>query len=242
MADADASFPNYIVYAEGESIPPVDPEDIKRMRPRVRIDTNGWSWLQDPQPVLSPGANITAVERRCTMIHPMTICRLLAPWQHGEEFDDAVFRVAATFPVRELKHKYSCTIAGDERFGFDPNAFVQRLIEETGISHVWEPVSTKVSGDKRIFGVDGEEIPGQDPDTLAKRQTRQLLWGIWSRFSNWDDLLPHLDKEQVAALFADFLMNNMDLVRQVEASFRAGTGGGRFDLLTELERRAQGGV
>jgi hypothetical protein len=42
-------------------------------------------------------------------------------------------------------------IAGDERFGFDPNAFVQRLIEETGISHVWEPVSIKVSEDGRTF-------------------------------------------------------------------------------------------
>jgi hypothetical protein len=130
-------------------------------------------------------------------------------------------------------------IAGDERFGFDPNAFVQRLIEETGISHVWEPVSTKVSGHKRIFCVDGKESPGQDPDTLAKRQTRQLVWGIWSRFSNSSDLLSHLDKEQVAALFADFLMDNIDLVRQVESSFRAGTGGGPVDLLAELERRAQ---
>jgi len=40
-----------------------------------------------------------------------------------------------------------------------------------------------------------------------------------------DDLLSHLDKKQVAGLFADFLMDNIDLVRQIESSFRAGNGG-----------------
>ena len=54
-----------------------------------------------------------------------------------------------------------------------------------------------------------------------------------------DDLLSHLDKKQVAGLFADFLMDNIDLVRQIESSFRAANGGGPVDLLTELEQRAQ---
>jgi len=57
--------------------------------------------------------------------------QLLAPWHHGEELDDAVFRVAATFPMRALRD--GCyMIAGDELYGYDPNAFVQRLMEETG--------------------------------------------------------------------------------------------------------------
>jgi hypothetical protein len=59
--------------------------------------------------------------------------QLLAPWHQGVELHEAVFRIAATFPLRYLKHK-SYMIPGDEHFGFDPNAFVQRLIEETGIS------------------------------------------------------------------------------------------------------------
>jgi hypothetical protein len=238
MANPDVH--RFKTYADGESIPPVDPEDIKRMRPRVRIDTNGWSWLQDIHAVLSPGADFSAVESRCGMIRALTIYKLLAPWQHGEEFDDAVFGVAATFPLRELKHKSSYMVPGDERFGFDPNVFVQRLIEETGISHVWEPVETKVSGGKRIFGVGGE-VPGQDPDTLAKRQARELVWDIWKRFSHLDELLAHqADSKVVAALFADFLMDNIDLVRKLESSFRAGNGGGPVDLLIELERKAQG--
>jgi hypothetical protein len=62
-------------------------------------------------------------------------------------------------------------------------------------------------------------------------------------------VLSHRDKEQasevVATFFADFLMDNIDLVREVEASFMAGNGigpfDGRLDLLPEMERRAQSG-
>jgi hypothetical protein len=53
-------------------------------------------------------------------------------------------------------------IPGDEHLGFDPNAFVQRLIEETGISHVWEPVRTKVAEGGRCFVT--MRIPTRDPN------------------------------------------------------------------------------
>lgn len=172
----------------------------------------------------------------------MTIYKLLTPWQHGEELDDAVFQVAATFPLRELKRR-PYMIPGDEHFGFDPNAFVERLVKETGISHVWEPVATKVAEGGRLFtSLDGPQ--GLDPDTMAKREARELAWEIWQRFSpSLDQLLAHSDKEQaahiVATFFADFLMDNMDLVSQVEAGYRAGNGGGGLPVLMELERRAQ---
>jgi hypothetical protein len=55
----------------------------------------------------------------------LTIYKLLTPWQHGEDLDDAVFRIAATFPLRELRSK-RYMIPGDECFGFDPNAAVAR--------------------------------------------------------------------------------------------------------------------
>ena len=49
-----------------------------------------------------------------------------------------MFRLAATFPIRPLRqHVYK--VAGDSLSGFDPNAFVEKLVEETGISHTWEP-------------------------------------------------------------------------------------------------------
>ena len=230
---ADADIPNFRTYAEGESIPPVDPEDIKALwKIRAR-------WGTDPElAALSPGADFSAVSHRRGIVWTLINLELLAPWRHGEELDDAVFRVAATFPTREFMGQ-DYMIEGDERFGFDPNAFVRRLVEESGIAHVWKTVETKVPEGKRIFGVGGG-FPGQDPDTLAKRQARELVWDIWKRFSNVDELLSHqVASNVVAALFADFLMDNIDRVRQVEASFRAGTGGGPLELLAELERKAK---
>lgn len=92
MEHADNSFPEYKTYAEGEAIPPVDPEDIKRMRPRVRTEGEGWSWHQDMKAKLSPEADFTAVSSRCDRIATMYIYKLLAPWQRGEGCDDAVFQ------------------------------------------------------------------------------------------------------------------------------------------------------
>jgi hypothetical protein len=135
-------------------------------------------------------------------------------------------------------------IPGDEHFGFDPNAFVQRLIDDTGISHVWKPVATKVGEGGRTFVLHGGLL-GEEPERKAKRQARELVWIIWKRFApSLDDVLSHSDKEQtsevVATLFADFLMDNIDLVHQVESSLKSGKGGGEVDLLSEVERRAQG--
>jgi hypothetical protein len=169
---------------------------------------------------------------------------LLAPWQHGEELHEAVFRIAATFPFRYLKSK-RYMIAGDERFGFDPNAFVQQLIEETGISHVWEPVATKVSAGGRTFSyslVGGAQE--RDADAAAKQGARQILWELWKRFSpSLDEVVSHSDKEQatqiVATFFANFLLDNVDLVRQLEDSFRDMDHVPLDPILSELERRAQ---
>jgi hypothetical protein len=247
---SDASIPNFKTYAEGEPIPRVDPEDLKRMR--VFRPIPGCQWLKDLQAALSPGADVAAVSLRGRMIDTSIVYKLLTPWQHDEELDDAVFRIAATFPLRELKHK-SYMIPGDEHFGFDPNVFVQRLIEETGISHVCEPVTTKVPEGGRCYSRFSANFKGQgppDPEREAKRQARELVWNIWKRFApSLDKVLSHRDKEQasevVATFFADFLMDNIDLVREVEASFMAGNGigpfDGRLDLLAEMERRAQSG-
>ena len=242
----DASIPDSRNYAEGESILQVNPEDIKRMwefeRPRNRTGSDGWKWLQDLKAALSPGVDFTAVSSRCGMIRTLIVYKLLAPWQHGEELDDAVFRVAATFPLRELKYE-SYMVAGDERFGFDPNAFVQRLVKETGISHVWEPVANKVSG--RMVITRSAEFKGQvpNPERKAKQQARDILWELWKRFApSLHDVVAHSDKEGaaqiVATFFADFLIDNIDLVRQLENSFRDRSV--PLDpILSELERKAQ---
>jgi len=178
------------------------------------------------------------------MIQTLTTYNLLAPWRHGEDMDDAVFRIAATLPLQEHKHK-RYMIPGDERFGFDPNAFVQRLIEETGISHVWEPVQTKILEGGRAFSYSLAVGPqGRDPDAAAKQGSRQILWEMWKRFSpSLDEFVSHSDKEQatpiVATFFANFLLDNVDLVRQLEAAFREPQSIPLDPILSELERRAQ---
>ena len=186
------------------------------------------------------------------MIDTLTTYNLLTPWKHGEDLDDAVFRVAASLPLHAIAYK-RYKIPGDELDGFDPNAFVQRLIEETGISHVWEPVATKVPEGGRIFSyslVGGAQE--RDPDAAAKHAARQIPWEIWKRFSpSLDEVVSHKDKEQathiVATFFANFLLDNIDLVRQLEDAFRDmqhvpldPTLSVPLDpILSELERKAQ---
>jgi hypothetical protein len=229
---ADTDIPKFKTYADGEAIPPVDPEDLRR-RWNIKIP-----WTREAlEEAESHEADSSAVSRRDGMIRMLAEYsggQLLAPWHHGHQLDDIVFRIAATFPLHQVKHE-TYMIAGDEYFGFDPNAFVQRLIEETGIAHVWEPVRTKVPEGGRGYSLCSVHYAGQarDPKRQAKRQTLELVWAVWKRFS---PSLADSDKEQT--FFGDFLMNNRDLVSRVEAGLRAGTGGD-LDALMELERRAQ---
>jgi hypothetical protein len=245
---ADTDIPKFKTYAEGEPIPPVDPDDIKRMweyeSTHSRVGANGCQWLQGMQAALSPGADFSDVSSRHGMVYALAVCgQLLAPWDHGGELHEAVFRIAATFPLHELKHK-PYMIEGDEHFGFDPNAFVQRLIEETGVSHVWEPVATKVPEGGRGYTTVSATIKGQgppDPEREAKRKARDLLWEIWSRFAHLGDLMPLREKWTVSRtteLFDNFVITNDDLLREVESGFRTGNGD-PLEILTKVEQRAQ---
>src|SRR5215469_11043684 len=170
MENADIPIPKFMHYAEGELICPVDPEDLKRMwqyeRTHSRVGSNGCQWLQGLKATVSPKADFSDVSSRYRMVETLTSynkSQLLAPWHHGEELHEAVFRIAASFPLRYLEHK-SYMISGDEYFGFDPNAFVQRLIEETGISHVWEPVQTKIPEGGPVFRHDEGPQTGYEPE------------------------------------------------------------------------------
>jgi hypothetical protein len=177
------------------------------------------------------------------MLRTLTDFKLLTPWMHDEHLDEAVFRLAATFPLHESQHK-AYMIPGDEYYPFDPNSFVQRLVEETGIAHVWEPVPTKVPDGGRTFVTSSFAVQGQvrDPDRDATQKARQLLWEIWRRFAGVDESLTRRngdrDSQLATILFADFLIGNTDLVQQVVAEFRKNEWVG-MDLLVELENRAR---
>jgi hypothetical protein len=228
---ADANIPYFKIYEDGEPIPPVDPEDVKRVWELIPP----WRPGNDQHSACSPGADVSAVSLRSGMIETLERYTVLTPWQHGEELDDAVFRVAATFPLRQLAHK-SYMIEGDERFGFDPNAFVQRLIDETGVTHVWEPIPIKIAEGGRAF-VLLDMYQGADPDKRARDMARHLLWMIWERCCGLAPLVVKENTGATARLFAEFVIENMDLL-QVEEGFKNNQAGGGLPL-QELEQRAQ---
>src|SRR5262249_15118885 len=93
----DSESPKVRFPREGELIPSVDPEEPKCSWKEHRTFKCG----------ISPETQIHqwAVSRRDGMIRMLVHWnhgQLLAPWQHGAELDDAVFQIAATFPMRVL--------------------------------------------------------------------------------------------------------------------------------------------
>ena len=114
---------------KGGPIPPVDAEDLKR----------AWGCYQEAQKrakgsvaigfsvlaaVCSPGANISAIWNRHSMLSMLLLSpgHLLDPWRHGEEVDDAVFRIAATFPMEGMQR--GVTYPG---WPLDVDAFIEHL-------------------------------------------------------------------------------------------------------------------
>ena len=232
--------------AAGEPIPPVDPDDLRS------------SWKERPKWTcgISREAQIKhwAVSRRDGMIRMLTgraHPHLLDPWKHGEELDDAVFRIAATFPMRSIPHR-TYHIAPDEYYGFDPNAFVQQLIEETGVSHTWEPIRTRVP--EGICGFSFTRVGPATPkdqashvrffrdEHEAKRCTGEVFWDAWDKYRNIEPsetISKEMHARMVAARFGNFVINNIDLAQQLISHFRGDEGAPRpFAIVTELERRA----
>jgi hypothetical protein len=230
--------------AAGEPIPPVDPDELRsswEVRPT-------WTCGISPE----AQAKFWAVSRRAGMIRMLTgrlHGHILAPWKHGEELDDAVFRIAATFPMRSIPHR-TYHIAPDEYYGFDPNAFVQQLIEETGVSHTWEPIRTRVP--EGICGFSflragpptpkdqASHIPFFRDEREAKRCTREVFWDAWEKYRNIEPsetISKDMHARIVATRFGGFVIDNLDLAQQLMAHFSAHEGNA-FAIVTELERRA----
>ncbi len=93
----------------GEPVPEVDPKDIKavwkvyrdvaKKHPGERAEqvAVGSEFLER---VCKPGANIWAVWYRNAMLHTLTAWEELSPWIKNGELDDALFRAAATIPMK----------------------------------------------------------------------------------------------------------------------------------------------
>jgi hypothetical protein len=104
---------NMKAYVAGAPIPAVDPADIRCVRqclkdfalehpaPTAQEGANGIDIRLFDQ-VCSPGANVPAVLLRNTMIELLLHLKLLTPWLRGDDLDDAVLQVAASFPIASL--------------------------------------------------------------------------------------------------------------------------------------------
>ena len=242
MTDADNTAIKFKAYTNGEPIPSVDSDDIRKTweydRTHSRVNANGWEWLIARRAVCSDGADVDDVGSRCHMIDRLVSYdkgHLIGPWKHGDELDPVVFRIAATFPLRCVEYK-NYQMPGDDLWEFDPNAFVRQLMEETGVQHTWQEITIRVSGGGRHF-VRCTIGNRADPNTEARRSTRQLLWSICERCNDLMSTLGKDHPEVATGFFADFLIDNIELVQKVENGFKTQ----RFpelSILQEAEEKA----
>src|ERR1700751_3122847 len=222
MNSPEPYLPAPRTYKDVPLVPAVDPEDLKRV----------WN-LKPPwtahshEDACSPGANVGGVVSGRHMIDTLVTFKMLGPWTHDEQLDDAVFALAATFPLHEMQIT-DYMISGDELHPFDPNAFLQKLVEETGIAHVWDPVRTKVEEGGRRYVTTSASFKGAipDPERGAIGKARQLLWMIWGRFSGVNDMIgPEVARAQLSGvLFDNFLIANTDIVERVVHALRQKPG------------------
>ena len=122
------------VSGEGDFVAAVDPADLKNVWAMFRnsqaqdlergdggtttIDVRGY------QRVCSPGANAMAVWYRASMLGMLNMFSEapLKSWTHDGDFDDAVFQVAATFPMNKMR----TSVVYDEP-PFDVEGFVKQV-------------------------------------------------------------------------------------------------------------------
>lgn len=119
----------------GGPIPSVNPGDLRGVW-ELMHETHA-EFLGNPEPelggqqtaigidvrllarVCSPEANVLAVWARSAMLGILVHQGLLTSWQRGNQLDDSVFDVAATFPIPGLDR-------------FDPDTFLQQLSSRGG--------------------------------------------------------------------------------------------------------------
>jgi hypothetical protein len=111
-------------------VPAVDPADLRSVLSVLRtLDSKvaaiGMTMFEH---VCSPGADIGAVWYRAAMLTLPTGTSLLSRWVHDGEFEDAVLRVAARFPMKKLN-----VGVVHEGLPFDVEGFVKQVVEEARI-------------------------------------------------------------------------------------------------------------
>jgi hypothetical protein len=114
MADKERdrleSIRSFIKAAEaGAAIPPVDPDDLKRLHD-LGVETtkrccgkDGILSVESMVRACGSEADLPAVWMRHTHLRSMVRKGLLEEWEQGTDLDDSVFRLAATIPIRGME-------------------------------------------------------------------------------------------------------------------------------------------
>lgn len=106
MATNDLPLNELFGIPEGP-IPPVDPADLRSVwqmqrELQARVPGQQIGIIADYNRACSPGANIDAVWFRVSMIRMLEMLGLLGRWIQDGVLADAVFKVAATFPMEGM--------------------------------------------------------------------------------------------------------------------------------------------
>ena len=101
--------------------------DVQRNAPNHAPNQTGSIDIRLYQRACSPGAEVGAVWYRVSMLQLLAgPIGLLTPWLHDGELPDAVFNLAATFPMNKLS-------VGEVNQGlpFDVQEFIKQLEQQT---------------------------------------------------------------------------------------------------------------
>ena len=109
--------------AVGESVPVVDPADLKALR-QLWDKHGGGTTTDATKKVCKPGADIPAIEFPLSQIWLLDQMehKRMAPWMKNGKPDDAVFRAIATIPMTGIGVGHPTN-----GFPFDADEFFRRL-------------------------------------------------------------------------------------------------------------------
>ena len=97
--------------ARGNEVAAVNPDDLRNVWTMMRdfeactpVGQTGSFSSGHYEGACSPGANVLAVWYRASILEVLQMLpeNPLTPWSHRGELDDAVFQIAATFPMKKL--------------------------------------------------------------------------------------------------------------------------------------------
>ena len=108
----DFNLPFSEIFGEGP-VPTVDPVDLRsvwemgrqmknQLQPGLQSSSGVVIGAEFYERACSPGANVGAVWYRVSQISLLQMLGMLAPWIHEGVVADAVFKVAATFPMERV--------------------------------------------------------------------------------------------------------------------------------------------